>query len=415
MPIDPTPYESRTDLALASSGITLDVWDEYEVALSMLDAGNPWSFTFWRSDPVDGDTAARTTTWDVIARQVKVFDHIMVNIDGAAQLNGRIEVRDIGADRSGATVTISGRDMAGPAMDWDVAPTLTIKNTPLSSAVPRAFAQLGITARVVDSAANVQVTAREAPGPRRTNTRARRPQVVDIAHPRPGERVWPFVEGIVQRIGYRMWVAPDAERGIAVVVDTPNDNATPSYVLFRREIANGRGAYEGNILAGREKVNGRGAPTEVTVYSGTARGSQVSARTMVTTANAAILDLETTRGLTMQPPPTQPRYSRSTRARTPERASQDGANIILEAMAGFRVYECTVRGHGQTVDSARRLYALNTVARVRDDVCPDSQGRPLDEDMLITGIRFRRSRQNGTTTTLTLVPRGALALTPTET
>jgi glycosyltransferase involved in cell wall biosynthesis len=42
-----------------------------------------------------------------------------------------------------------------------------------------------------------------------------------------------------------------------------------------------------------------------------------------------------------------------------------------------------VRGHGQTVDGEPRLYALNTIARVRDDVAVDSQGRPLDEDMLI--------------------------------
>lgn len=416
MPIDPTPYEHTATLVLASSGIALDVWDEYEISLSMLDAGNPWTFSLWRSDPVDGDTSARLTSWDVVARNVRCFDRVMVSIDGAAQLNGRIEVRDIGADRSGgATVVINGRDLAGPAMDWDVSPSLTIKNTALGVAVPQAFAQLGITARVVDSAANVQVTARESPGPRRTNTRARRLQVVDIAHPRPGERVWGFVQGMVQRIGYRMWVAPDAEHGIAVVVDTPNDNGTPSYVLFRRSVAHGAGAYEGNILSGRERINTRGAPTEVTVFSGTARGAQVSARTMVTTANASILDDVVTRGLVLQPPPAQPRYVSSPRSRTPERASQDASNTILDAMASFRVYECTVRGHGQTVDGARRLYALNTIARVRDDVAVDSQGRPLDEDMLITSIRFRRSRQVGTTTTLTLVPRGALALAPTET
>ena len=44
----------------------------------------------------------------------------------------------------------------------------------------------------------------------------------------------------------------------------------------------------------------------------------------------------------------------------------------------------------------------------------DGDGQPLDEDMLITGVTFRRSRRDGTTTTLTLVPRGALSLLPTE-
>lgn len=416
MPTDLTPYEHRTELSLASSGVVLDVWDEYEIALSMLEAGNPWTFTFWRSDPVDTSLVSnRLTPWTVITREVKAFDRILVTIDGAVQLNGRIETRAIRAARDGgAVVVVNGRDLAGPAMDWDVDPTLTIRNTALSDAVTRCFAQIGINAHTVDSAANVAVTAREAPGPRRTNRRTRRAQPVDIAHPRPGDRVWPFVEGVAKRIGYRMWVAPSADGELAVVVDTPNDNADPSYVLLRREVPNGDGSYEGNILDGGETINTRAAPTTVTVFSGTARGEQVDARTRSVTTNVGLSDNAVTRGLVLQPPPEQPRYVRDARARTPERAAQTGSNVILDAMAEFRVYECTVRGHGQTVDGARRLYAINTIARVRDDVCVDGDGQPLDEDMLIVGLRFRRSRRDGTTTTLKLVPRGALALAPTE-
>jgi hypothetical protein len=58
------------------------------------------------------------------------------------------------------------------------------------------------------------------------------------------------------------------------------------------------------------------------------------------------------------------------------------------------------------------LYALNTVARVRDDVCLDAQGRPLDEDMLITAVEFRRSRASGTLSRLRMVPLGALLIEP---
>jgi prophage tail gpP-like protein len=81
-------------------------------------------------------------------------------------------------------------------------------------------------------------------------------------------------------------------------------------------------------------------------------------------------------------------------------------------MRGFRTYECTVRGHGQTLDDNRLLYALNTIARVRDDVCLDSEGNPLDEDMLVVGIEFRRSRAGGTLTRLRLVPLGSLLIEP---
>ena len=262
MAVDLTPYEHRTELSLASSGAVLDVWDEYAISLSMLEPGSPWTFTFWRSDAVDtGLVGNCSTPWEVITRGVKVFDRVLVTIDGAVQLNGRIETRAIRADRGGgAVVVVNGRDLAGPAMDWDVDPTITIKNTALSTAVERCFAQLGIPAHTVDSAANVAVTAREAPGPRRTNRRARRAQPVDIAHPRPGDRVWPFVEGIVKRIGYRMWVAPSADGELAVVVDVPNDTAAPLYSLRLRD-----GDERNNLLRARvvEDAKERYTQTEV--------------------------------------------------------------------------------------------------------------------------------------------------------
>ena len=116
----------------------------------------------------------------------------------------------------------------------------------------------------------------------------------------------------------------------------------------------------------------------------------------------------------LEPFPAQPYHRKSVRARTRQRAEQEASREILDAMRGFRTCEYTVRGHGQTLDEQRLLYALNTIARVRDDVCVDADGAPLDEDMLITGIEFRRSRQGGTTTRLRMVPLGALVISPTE-
>lgn len=416
MAIDITPYTHAVALTLASSGLVVDVWDEYAVVLDMLAAGNPWSFAFWRSDPVDGQTTGdRSTTWSVLRRNAKLGGDVMLSIDGAAQLNGRIETMDAGGGREGVVLVLGGRDIAGPAMDCDVDPTLTIRNTPFGDALTQLFRTIGVTTRVTSSAANVAVTAHESPGPRRTRA-AQRNARVDIAHPRPGEKVWAFAESMARRVGYLLWVAPDADRGLAVVADVPNDSATPSYVLMRREVPNTSGAdFQGNILTGHERLNLRGVPTTVTVYSGTDRGAATSARTRSYGTNVAITDPVVTRGLVVDPVPEQPRHIRSPRARTPQRAAQDAANVTLDGMRNFRVYECTVRGHGQTVDGEARLYALNTVARVRDDVCIDAEGRPLDEDMLIVKVEFRYSKRAGTTTTLTLVPRGALVLVSTET
>jgi len=406
--IDPAPYDHTTDLVLCQSGDAIDVWDEYVITLDMLSAGAAWTFAFWRSD------VARTS-WDVIKSKVRLGDDIALTIDNACQLSGRVEsIRTEASRQQGATVILSGRDLSGIAMDFDADPTLNLRNMQLGEALPQVFAELGVSVRVTDSAANVRVTSGRSSGARGTSTRAARTVVVDRGHANPGEKVWSFAESIVRRLGYLLWVAPDAERGIALVVDVPVSEGAPQYVFLRREVAIYEGQYEGNILSGGETISSKGVPTRVSVYTGSDRGAAVSARSATALQNDFLNDLTVTRGLSLQPFPAQPMHRRSVRARTPQRAQQEASREILDAMRTFRSYEYVVRGHGQTIDGVRTLYALNTVARVRDDVCLDADGAPLDEDMLITGIEFRRSRQGGTTTRLRMVPLGALVISPTE-
>jgi prophage tail gpP-like protein len=64
------------------------------------------------------------------------------------------------------------------------------------------------------------------------------------------------------------------------------------------------------------------------------------------------------------------------------------------------------------VEDRVQLYAVNTMAHVRDDLTIDGEERPLDEDMLITRVEFHGGRREGQTTTLTLVPKDSIVLTP---
>jgi hypothetical protein len=407
--LDPAAFDHVVDLVLCTSGTEIDVWDEYVISLDMLSPGNAWTFAFFRS-------AARRTTWDVIKRTVRLGDDVALSIDNACQLTGRVESIRTEADRrNGATVILSGRDLAGPAMDFDADPTFTVRNLTLGEALPQVFGPLGIPVRVVDSAADIRVTSGRARGPRAASRTAPRTVVVDRAHPVPGQKVWAFADSIVSRLGYLCWVAPSADSGLALVVDVPRSTGSPQYLFTRREVPDGDGAYEGNILSGGETLSSKGVPTTISVFTGSDRGAQLSARSAVTTINVGLGDPVVTRGLALDPFPSQPRYVRSQRARTRARAGQEASRAILEAMRGFRTYECVVRGHGQTLDEQRLLYALNTVARVRDDVCLDAQGRPLDEDMLITAVEFRRSRAGGTLSRLRMVPLGALLIEPEST
>lgn len=450
--IDPAPYDHTTELLLAQSGDSIDVWDEYVISLDMLSAGSAWTFAFWRSE------AARTA-WSTIKQKVRLGDDVGLLIDGAAQLTGRVEsLRTEASRQQGATVILSGRDLAGPAMDFDCDPTLNLLNMQLGVALPQIFAELGLPVTVTDSVSNVLVTSGRAralprvptppdPPPSPSNppvfwpidgsepfwpsppttpgtpTRRATPPatrtvtrtvVIDRGHANPGEKVWQFVQSIVARLGYLCWVAPSVDRGISLVVDVPVTEGAAQYVFLRREISSQYAQYEGNVLSGGETITSRGVPTRVSVYTGSDRGAQISARSATTVQNTLLTKRGVSRGLIIDPFPAQPYHRKSVRARTPERAKQEASREVLESMRNFRTYEYTVRGHGQTIDGQRILYALNTIARVRDDVCVDAEGNPLDEDMLITGIEFRRSRQSGTLTKVRMVPLGSLVVIPTE-
>jgi len=447
-------------LTLASTDRPLDVWDEYIITTDMLSAGSAFTFAMWRSE-------TRRASWDVLRREVKCMDAVVLKIDGATQLNGRIETIETSADgHNEARMILSGRDLAGPALDWDADPTANISGLTLEAALQRVFASVGLPVRVTTADAAREVTTRRRTGggltateaaassaprsplspemsralreaaalpsltsapivgvgrditpltPRRRVARARARAIKDIiipaAHPRPSERVWHFAESIVSRVGAMMWVAPDAEHGLTIVVDAPA-NDDPATYAFTRRIAGNVTDPASNILALTESISTRETPTTVTVYTGSKRGDNVSARQRSEVFNGSLTTRSINRGFVVEEPPEQPRHMRSTRAKTLTAAAQEASRVIADANRTFRTVTLKVRGHGQVVDGVPLLYAANTIARVFDSVCTDSEGNPLDEDMLITKVTFKRTRAAGTTTELTLVPRGAVRLDP---
>lgn len=487
MTVESYTTDHEVKLTLASSGVGLDVWDEYAITLDMLTPGSPFTFALWYSRD-------RQTTWEVLRRSVKVGDSVVLSIDGAPQLNGRIETIRTPVDGHGSrTMVITGRDLAGPALDFDADPAINVVGQRLEDALRRVFASVNVPFRMttadaarevttkkaasrgngadaarlaeldaiasspptlivpptqptitalgigaplgravgirvdpinltpIDPAAGLRASAAAEAARIRARQRAARNKsvIVDEAHPRPGERVWQFAEALVARLGMRLWVCPAADGSLTVVADRPDDSTAPTFA-FTRVLRDGTDTGAGNVLASTEEINLRGVPTAVAVFAGSGRGDKVSARGRAIVENARLGDRAVTRGFVLRPTPLQPRFVRSDRARTRQRAEQEAQRIITDAMAGFRTYTATVRGHGQRVDGAARLFAINTTARVVDSTQTDPDGNPLDEVMLITRLEFRRKREQGvsagagTLTTATLVPIGAVDLTPTQ-
>lgn len=482
MTVEAFNTEHTVALTLASSGVELDVWDEYVITLDMLSPGASFTFALWYSRD-------RATAWEVLRRSVKVGDSVVLSIDGAPQLNGRIDTIETDADGHGARMmTVTGRDLAGVALDFDADPTINVVGLRLEDALRRVFASVNVPFRMTTADAAREVTTKRAsrrttaveaavtsppvliPPPtqpsivalgiasplgrlvglrvdpislarpedeiaiyrareaarnaaqHRARARAQRNKsvIVDEAHPKPGERVWHFAEAIVCRLGMRLWVAPDAANGVTVVADRPDDSQEPTFA-FNRVLTDGvNTSPSNNVLKGKESISIRGVPTSVSVYTNTSRGDTTAGRSRAIVQNTRLADDVVTRGFVLRPTPLQPRYIRSERSRVPQRSEQEGERIITDAMASFRTYTATVRGHGQRVDGVDRLFAINTTARVVDSVCSDPNGNALDEVMLMTRVEFRRARVagtggSGTQTTVNLVPLGAIDLTPTQT
>lgn len=395
-------------LTLGSTGTVVDVWDEYALTIDMTSPGSPWTFAMWRSE-------ARNTVWRTLAREVKLFDRVTVAIDGAPQITGRIETREPGADHDGgASLVISGRDMAAVAMSWDADPAVEVRNLALDDALTRLFDPLGLTV-VVTPAADARAVQLHATQGARGSGRQRRRHVVDRARPRPGEKVWQLADAMCRRAGFMLWSAPRAGGTVGLVVDAP-DYAQPATFRFDRRIndSSASPSATGNILRGSEPMSIRETPTDVTVYGASQRSVGAGTRLKTALVNDRLLSPAITRGLVLDSIPAQPRHIQSTRARSLAATRSEAEREIADAMASFRSYHCTVQGHGQTVGGRRLLYAVNTMAHVYDDICLDTWEQPLDEDMLITRAEFRRSRKAGTTTSLTLVPKGSLTVTAVE-
>lgn len=386
-------------LTVGTTSLAVDTWDRYTIRLSMMDPGSPWTFTMWRN--AGGGNGPRTA-WTHLREVAKLASPMRFTIDGAVQMAGSIETHETRADRSGATLTLSGRDLAGPALSWDAEPTLALRGLPLSTALERIFNPLGIPVTIGLSAeAARSATTGEVRGTRGASTSSRT-RSVDTAHPRPGEKVWQVAEAITRRLGYLLWTGPDTAGRLAVIVDAPGYSTAPLYSLERRFTG---GELAGNILRGAESLNLRDVPTEVIVYTGGARGAAISARQMRLVSNTALLNRGVNRGfLDAESLGAQPRHVQDTRSRDLERSEREAMRVIFDGMRRFRTYTCTVAGHGQR----GKLYAVNSMARVRDDVCTSPTGAPLDEEMLVVEVEFNGSRQDGQTTTLTLVPKGSV-------
>lgn len=370
-----------------------------DVQHDMLSPGSAWAATLWWSNE-------RGSEWREIRRKCRNGELVFVEIGGATQLLGRIEESEVHAQGhdGGLELTISGRDVIGRLIDWDADPRTQLRNTTLEDAIAALCEPFGVRVFACDAAAEREARGLPRRGRRTRTGRPRRRNVIDTTRIQTGQRVWEVIDKLCRAHGFLVWGAPtEYSNTIELVIDKPSSASPPVFAFDR--LAQRDGMYVGNLLGGRHHVNTRNIPTEVTAFGHTALTSGADARMQRTVFNDRLVSSYVVPPSEFGP---QPRFLRPDQARTAGALAKAAERAFVQANGEFRRYEARVRGFGQLVGDQRKLFTMNTGARVRDD-CEEP---PIDENMIIRSVHFHESRERGQVTELVLVPDGAITVTP---
>lgn len=388
--------EHSVALIPGSTGTAIDVWDGWEFTIDMLHPGQAWTFHFWHSE-------TRQSTWNQLLTQIKPFDSMRLTIDGATQLSGVIMARVLDGGENGEPIQmiVTGKSLAAIAAKWDVEPTITLRNTTLDAALHSIFDPLRVPITLgVDAATVTQIQQGRRRSPWGATTHTHR-NTVDNFHPRPGEKRWACADRLVRKYGMKIWEAPDANNGLSLVVDAPITSGSPTYQFQRIKDASGRTTDASNILKGTHSLNVEDVPTQVQMCSAAGRGDGLPARYLQLLTNSVVFDPRVN-----VPVVPQLIYRVTEHSRTQDGASQEGQRIIAEANASFETYTAVVQGAAQPVSGQNTIYAVNTVAHVRDD------WYGIDSDWLVTGFTCKGSRGDGVLSMIHMCPLGVISLVP---
>jgi len=308
------------------------------------------------------------------------------------QLTGYIEGVDVSFGKGESEIVVRGRDKAGQLLDC--AAPLLHEDLTLSAAAEK----LGgpwITSWAVTNDLNRKKVLKRAPGWGRDQANIGGQNVgelvtTSVATPEtfhvqvaPGETCWEVLDRLARKDKKLLWIAADGTGVIA----KPRYDQPPSYRLVRYASPEKRG--ENNVVSASISRSLEGRFSEVTIRGGHGDedGSDGGERIKVTVTDP---DLDAV----LHRPTSLEDGSVKTRARAEALANR---TMQLGTLRG-QTYEYTVFGHGQ----GEKLWTIDTTVEVFDELAE------IDQILYVAGRRFTKSKNEGTQTVLTLIPKGAL-------
>lgn len=358
------------------------------------------------------------------------------NSSRALQMSGIIDTADFRGDRSaGVTIELEGRDLAGLLVDSSVSlgvlgeGEMTLLDVVRAAVAPwrievitdgtagrdlmtgRAQAQAADRLSTAEARAfgippeawsrilrrraeRERRAADEVAGvPQSDSLRARtsndllpsdieRIKIKD-AKPKPGETVWAFLSRHVARFGLMLWMDPRGK----LVVSSPRYDTAPIARLVRR--FQNDPADPNTIISGGRTVNYADRFSRVEVY-GRTRGDDVRRSAISFTEIDFDWPLDYERLLIVHDDSARELAEAQRRAKRELRTRAQNADVLTY----------TLSDHG----CAGYLYAIDSIVTVEDEVAG------VSGNWYVTKRTFTKTRDDGTQTTVRLVPPGSLVL-----
>lgn len=358
-------------------GKQVDGWTEYEISQGMRMPADAFSM----SRPFD------RAAWDLLApdRPIKVL------IDDVVVLTGFIDDSDK-TDSGNDQITITGRDKVGRLVQ-ESAPGVSFKGLTERELVKR-LASPWFTA-VTGNARNRNVVrgrGRKAPvGDEPIKLDVRGGTLIE-----PGQTRWAAIEELLRQSGHLCWSSGD---GRELILGTPNYNQAIQWSVFHPGEQSLRGK-EGNALGFGVKRSTGDRYSRIVVVgtgSGTAAnyGPAVVARYGEAKDNPMTPDGD---GTTFSAPKRLVMVDDvGSRAEATSLAKREMARRALDAAR----ITAQLPLHGQRSSTALTLFALDTLARVEDEVTG------LRGTYLVEALTFSSSRDGGQRTKLEMIPKGS--------
>lgn len=416
LPYSPSqPEGEQVALFLPDDGIELRSWTRYSVHTDYLTPTDGWEFSIG-----DGNLAESVKkSIGIIGGTRALGRRVQLKINNNVQLDGLIDSIEISATRSAGTeYTIRGRDRLAAVVDSVADPTQQFKEgATLAEVLKAIFGPFGWENDddfVLDNGANRSAKSGIRSAPVSKKGKTLKDYVLHQLKPYPQEGAYHFAARIAERHGLTIRCSGDGKK---IIVTKPDFDQSPSYKFLRNALGTT------NVLSGSVKFDMTDQPT-VIVADGVGGGGEFghsSLRTIV--ANPAFytddpaflepfkkykgaklyVDLRPV-GTPVKVPRNRTLFIHDEQSKTQDQLDNFLRKKLSEYLRRSLQATYVAQGHGQLVDDTLRVFDIDTIVDVKDDVAG------LDESLWVMARTFSRSRSSGTTTSLDLVRRGSIDL-----